>query len=105
MNYDKDELSQYFFLYSVEYFRRYNKSLNKYLEEFNIFSLGRYKALRPYRVTHLFLDWHNEEYLRICMANLYEKFYYAIGKSKISYEEWSTLETGYYIITGKEYQI
>ena len=53
----------------------------------------------------LFKDWHNKEYLRVCMANLYEKHVFGIGKSRITDKEWQTLLEGYKQITGEEYAI
>lgn len=52
-----------------------------------------------------FDGWHNKEYLRVCMANLYEKHFFGIGKSRITDKEWETLCRGYKEITGEEYQI
>ena len=49
--------------------------------------------------------WHNKEYLRVCMANLYEKHHFGIGKSRITDEEWKILLDGYKAITGEEYKI
>ena len=53
----------------------------------------------------VFGDWHNKEYLRVCMANLYEKHIFGIGKSRITDEEWTTLCRGYKKITGEDYSI
>ena len=53
----------------------------------------------------LFKDWHTNEYLRVCMANLYEKHEFAKGKSRINDEEWQRLLDGYREITGEEYKI
>lgn len=53
----------------------------------------------------LFDGWHNKEYLRVCMANLYEKHVFGVGKSKITDEEWETLCRGYKCITGEDYVI
>ena len=52
-----------------------------------------------------FKGWHNKEYLRVCMANLYEKHHFGIGKSRITDEEWLRLCDGYKNITGEEYKI
>ena len=57
--------------------------------------------------------WHYEllpylpdkEYLRVCMANLYEKYKYGRGKSRITKAEWQRLLDGYKYITGEEYVI
>lgn len=53
----------------------------------------------------LFDGWHNKEYLRVCMANLYEKHFFGVGKSRITDEEWQTLLDGYKNITGEDYVI
>lgn len=61
---------------------------------------------RPYTfMQYLFTDWHNKEYLRVCMANLYEKHFFGVGKSRITDEEWQRLLDGYKTITGEEYVI
>ena len=52
-----------------------------------------------------YIDWHNDEYLRVCMANLYEKHKFGIGKSRITDDEWERLCEGYKKITGEEYKI
>jgi uncharacterized protein (TIGR02328 family) len=52
-----------------------------------------------------FENWHNKEYLRVCMANLYEKHVFGVGKSRITDEEWQRLVYGYRQITGEEYVI
>ena len=61
---------------------------------------------RPWRYFfgELFDGWHNDEYLRICYANLLEK-HNGIGKSRVTDEEWQRLCEGYKIITGEEYKI
>ena len=56
-------------------------------------------------IDNLFPDWHNKEYLRVCMANLYEKHFFGVGKSRITDAEWETLCRGYKEITGEEYVI
>jgi uncharacterized protein (TIGR02328 family) len=56
-------------------------------------------------VDDIFGTWHNKEYLRVCMANLYEKHHFGIGKSSITDEEWQRLCEGYKAITGEEYKI
>lgn len=105
MEYQKDELSQYFWEYSCEYYNRYNKVLDDQIEKFNMFSLGTTKAHRPFNASQLFSGWHNYEYLRVCMANLYEKHHFGIGKSRITDEEWKILLNGYKVITGEDYRI
>lgn len=56
-------------------------------------------------IDKLFEGWHTKEYLRSNMANLWEKHFMGIGKSKITDEEWKTLCRGYKEITGEEYVI
>lgn len=98
MQYSKRELTAYFLKYELEYYKRYGKWLNKYKQEF----IGFYddnEKLTAYD------GWHNKEYLRVCMANLYEKHFLGVGKSRITDEEWKTLCRGYKEITGEEYVI
>ncbi len=66
-------------------------------------------CLSPSRVYNarfcgVFRAWHNDDYLRICYANLFEK-HNGIGKSRITDEEWQRLIYGYKRITGEEYVI
>jgi hypothetical protein len=63
---------------------------------------------KPWHYVHekpIFEDWHNKEYLRICMSNLYEKHVFGVGKSRITDEEWHRLVDGYKKITWEEYVI
>ena len=53
----------------------------------------------------IFANWHTKEYLRVCMAKLYEKYVWPLGVSKVSDEEWKTLTEGYYKITGEKYKL
>lgn len=99
MDYSTSELDSYWAKYYNEYQRRYKKTLNIYDIEFSDFS-----------TTHIaygrFFDgWHNKEYLRVCMANLYEKWKFGKGKSRITDEEWAKLCRGYKEITGEGYEI
>ena len=55
--------------------------------------------------TNIFENWHTKDYLRSNMANLWEKHYMGIGKSRITDEEWARLCEGYEKITGEVYQI
>ncbi len=105
MEYPKDELSQYFWQYSCEYYKRYGKKLDQQIEEFNLFSLSTKKAYRPFEMTNLFDGWHTKEYVRMNMSNLAEKHIYGIGKSRITDEQWQRLLDGYKSITGEDYQI
>jgi uncharacterized protein (TIGR02328 family) len=97
MEYDKSDLYGYFLEYAVEYEKRYG-ILPKQTDEFRAF--GNHQFLQT-----PFDGWHNKEYLRVCMANLYEKHFFGVGKSRITDEEWETLCKGYKDITGEEYQI
>ena len=49
----------------------------------------------------IFRGWHTKGYLRVCMANLYEKY----NCHGLSTEEWDILCAGYMSITGEKYQI
>lgn len=100
MEYPKGRLSSYFWLYREEYIRRYKKPFSdKITDEFFRFAEGDYFTRKPFK------NWHNKEYLRVCMANLYEKHFFGVGKSRITDEEWETLCRGYKEITGDEYVI
>ena len=101
MEYPKSELVQYYIEYELRYGQRYGKyptQVKKYWNEFRDFNDA--KIGGKYRD-----DWHNKEYLRVCMANLYEKHFFGVGKSRITDEEWETLCRGYKEITGEEYVI
>jgi hypothetical protein len=72
--------------------------------------LGQYTGFEPNgKLTvdreELFKDWHNKKYLRVCVCNLYEKYRFGVGKSKISQTEWDRVLQGYKEITGEEYVI
>lgn len=106
MDYHKSELNTYFLLYQCLYYQRYNKSINeKYEKEFNEFADNKY--MRPEEVENkgLFANWHNKEYLRVCLSNLYEKHFFGVGKSRITDDEWNRLLDGYKAITGEDYTI
>ncbi len=69
-------------------------------------SRNRIAALGTYRyVDYPFVGWHNIFYLRSNMANLWEKHFCGIGKSRITDEEWQRICEGYKNITGAEYEI
>nr|DAQ95515.1 MAG TPA: hypothetical protein [Caudoviricetes sp.] len=53
----------------------------------------------------IFVNWHTKEYLRVCMAKLYEKYVWPLGMSKVSDKEWKILADGYYKITGEKYKL
>lgn len=101
MEYPKGDLSTYFVIYEGEYVKRYNKRHDKYITEFVEFC----DHLITIKNEEMFIGWHNKEYLRVCMANLYEKYLFGVGKSRIADKEWQRLLDGYKAITGEEYQI
>lgn len=117
MEYDKKHLTSYFLRYDNEYRKRYHKNLNpsvlrdfidfsNYIEGKDVFCSATKKDIISIRlVKNQFDGWHNKEYLRVCMANLYEKHFFGVGKSRITDEEWQRLLDGYKAITGEEYQI
>jgi uncharacterized protein (TIGR02328 family) len=100
MEYDKEHLTTYFMEYSYVYKQRYGFFQRKYLDEFCEFCETAF-----YPSDLLFKGWHNTEYLRVCVCNLYEKYRFGIGKSKITQTEWDRILQGYKEITGEEYQI
>jgi hypothetical protein len=72
--------------------------------------LAQYTGFEPNRKLtvdreEIFKDWHNKEYLRVCLGNLYEKHVFGVGKSRITDEEWQRLCEGYKTITGEEYKL
>lgn len=102
MEYPKSELTTYFLRYGKIYYKRYGKCLDeKYYLEFQEFC----NIYNGFFNSRIFGGWHNKEYLRVCMANLYEKHFFGVGKSRISDEEWETLLRGYKELTGEEYVI
>ena len=100
MEYPKSHLASYAYLYAKEQEKRYGKNMDKFRGEFYYFG-----GVDQKFVFEPFPDWHNKEYLRVCMANLYEKHHFGIGKSRITDEEWQRLCEGYKAITGEEYKI
>jgi hypothetical protein len=99
-NYKPSELTSYFLIYISEYRFRYRKSVSQeIIDEF--WNFGNKGELTP----DPFKYWHNENYLRVCMANLYEKYHFGLGKSRVTIEEWKRLLEGYKEITKKDYQI
>lgn len=101
-DYPESDLFNYFNLCIQEYNRRGMNLINpnKYREFINcVENSGVLKNKTP------FDGWHNKDYLRVCMANLYEKWKFGKGKSRITDEEWQRLCDGYKKITGEEYVI
>ena len=99
MDYPRSHLYSYFLEYAVEYQKRCEDRLPKCTDEFRDF-----KDCEVFPV-HPFSGWHDKAYLRVCMANLYEKHVYGRGKSRISAAEWNKLLDGYFFITGEVYEI
>lgn len=96
MFYDREELYKYIQLYKYEYAQRYGKNCN--LPKVNL-------SNKSVDYENIFPGWHDKNYLRVCMANLYEKHKFGIGKSRISDDEWQRLLDGYKQITGEDYEI
>jgi hypothetical protein len=101
MEYPKNDFVRYFIEYEKEYYARYGKRLDKQWKEFDNFSDDE----NDNKGKGIFKDWHTKEYLRSNMANLWEKHFMGVGKSRISDDEWETLLRGYKEITGEEYKI
>lgn len=99
MEYERNELVRYYIYYETVYHSRYGKWIDqKYWEEFKAFQKEEEGKKKYYSD-----GWHNKQYLRVCMANLYEKHFFGVGKSKITDEEWETLCRGYKEITNEEW--
>lgn len=98
MEYPKSHLCMYFNKYAEEYESRYGQRLSqKHYDEFEDFKTPTTIEMP------LFYWWHNQEYLRVCVCNLYEKYRFGVGKSKISQEEWDRVLQGYKEITGEDW--
>ena len=100
MLYPKNDLVRYFVYYEEIYKKRYG-GLLKQLDEFRAFD----DTPIDDQSKGMFEGWHNKEYLRVCMANLYEKHMFGLGKSRITDKEWKRLRLGYYTITGEVYDL
>lgn len=104
--YDKSELVAYFILYADEYKKRYNKPIDShYVDEFMQFSdsqvaINKFRAINQNQY-YLFNGWHDDGYLKVCMWNLYEKYHYGRGKTKLTNEDWIKLQSGYQEILGE----
>ena len=117
MEYDKKHLTSYFLRYREEYRKRYYKEIDRGIvweflgfanykkDEDYKFSISTNEIISVRLVKDIFKDWHNKEYLRVCLGNLYEKHKFGIGKSRITDEEWARLREGYEQITGEPYAI
>lgn len=102
--------------YDIKHFRSYIHIVYKAMIERGVYptqqsllKLYEYVGFNPQmsklEVENVFCDWHNKEYLRVCLSNLYEKHHFGIGVSRITDAEWETLCRGYKEITGEEYVI
>ena len=100
MEYSRNNLYWYFCEYEAEYYNRYGKDLFEQGRDFGEFANWDIDTSKG-----LFKDWHNKEYLRVCMANLYEKHFFGAGNSRITDAEWQRLCEGYKTITGEEYKL
>ena len=98
MEYTKDNLYWYFCEYEAEYLHRYGKTLDEQSYEF-----GEFAGWSIDTNNRLFKGWHNIEYLRVCVCNLYEKYKFGVGKSKITQAEWDRILQGYKDITGEDW--
>ena len=99
MEYPRVDLYSYFIRYCDAYQQRCEGRFPKCVEEFDAFNASGDWTITPFE------GWHDKAYLRVCMANLYEKHVYGRGKSRITDEEWRRLLRGYYNITGEHYII
>jgi hypothetical protein len=117
MQYDKKHLTSYFLRYNQEYIKRYNKNIDRNLF-WEFLDFGSYEYGKDFTldissldiisirlVKDIFPDWHTKEYLRSNMANLWEKHFMGVGKSRITDEEWQKLVDGYRQITMEDYVI
>ena len=98
MEFPRADFARYFIMYEAEYYRRYGRWLTKTWDEFRTFVVEDGSD-----ETGCFDSWHDMDYLRVCMANLYEKHRFGVGKSRITDKEWETLVDGYREITGEYY--
>ena len=108
--YPKHHLYTYFKMFQSSYERRFKKPLNpKWELEFRDFCSDGSGIVSQY--SHIYCPeiyggWHDKTYLRICMANLLEKYRYAfMSKGKIDCSEMQRLCEGYRNITGEDYEI
>lgn len=98
MLYPKNDLVRYFVYYEAVYHKRYGKWLKQSKEFLNFDD-----TTLNERSKGCFNGWHDKDYLRVCVCNLYEKYKFGVGKSKISQEEWDRVLQGYKEITGEDW--
>lgn len=99
MDYPRYHLLRYYSLYSFEYKRRYHKEIGiGVTRQFIDFCFD-----RDYRYVEApFPEWHSKAYVKIAMANILEK-HLAVGRSRVSDNEWKRLCEGYERVTGEKY--
>ena len=111
VDFGTEDFLSYFEWYSYWYEKRFGKGFNEsYIEEVRDFCYSKMaEKLTPHkalmRIENIYSDWMNEDYLRVCMANLYEKWKFGQGKNKLRDQDWAYLLFGYKEITGKDYFI
>lgn len=118
MDFTPRNLTSYFLRYNEEYTKRYGKKIDRNIY-WEFLNFANYEVEKDYKVSFangvdvvsvrllkdIFAGWHNKEYLRVCMANLYEKRFFGVGKPRITDEEWQNLLDGYKQITREDYVI
>ena len=100
MEYDKVELLRYFDAYCKEYSERYGREVSEAIQD-EFWEFAGVCAI--FHQEGIFDGWHNTEYLRVCVCNLYEKYHFGVGKSKISQDEWDRILQGYKEIIGEDW--
>lgn len=86
----RDELCDYMITFDKAYRQRFGKSAwagyEDEIADFGTWDTPVHDALYP--------GWHDEGYLEVCMMNLWEKYRYGRGKSRIEEAEWRRLCEG-----------
>lgn len=101
--YPKTDLYHYFLAYCDVYKKRFNKDIKDiHKQDFEDFVKDEFVMRKNYRREPIFRGWHNKNYLRVCMANLYEKHFMAKGKTTLTDLEWNRLLEGYKELNGGE---
>lgn len=101
MDYRKYDLLLYFQMYRDNYIHRYKRFIKRSIcDEFYDFGV----TDRAYSDNPPFESWHDDEYLKICMVNLYEK-HISVGRTRINGNAWQRLLDGYKTITGKDFEL
>lgn len=105
--------------YNIEEFCNYCNIVMKALKKRNynitkssIEKLNRYIGFVPtYDINGelveepVFKGWHDKIYLDVCYYNLFEKYHYAKGNSKIGATEWHILLQKYYLLTMAPFEV